>query len=719
VHVGCAEERVESASECRSGFPCRGIFLAPALSIVQESQIRTSWAALCRYATVATYLTAAVVRPAHADEQMLAANSFTKGWATFGLALPQGAARSAVKVGSLPTQTDVKVRWPDGSIRFAVVTANVPRTGALPIVAGPAVSGRAPIPNVPVTVTLTIGGRPYVAAPGPASAQNDLWLSGPLVSEGRAVVAPGDHPFLRVVFDVRSYAGSGQRIDVTIENCLDVAAADAVTYDVAIAIGGKQVFQQASVVHKYLSRWRRVFANGALEESVVAPNLTSFALANALPAYLPTIAQPPRAVNGAGVSGSGFGILSFGDLTVPMNAHAGRPELAPYPDWTAQYLVGGRADQRAYVLRHGELAGSWGVHIKEPDGQSLVSIDTHPYYWLDRRWVDNRPTFDGPKNLMKGAAEPGDLAHQPSLAFAPYLITGDRFFADELAYWANFCLIGSFASDDNRKGARGLLIGNEVRGIGWGLRTLGDAAAYLPDASPLKTYFASKVWNNLTFLDTYATTYQSGPVRTLFPNRRPEDAMAPYQPYMWISLWEQAYVAWAVDRVMQHGPITATINFANAGAAIRNRIARLQLALFADPQWPKDRDRAAPYLLAVGRWSADRKLTYFESLSEVATATFSVPKPGAPDFARPLQGYYGPEARLLLAICQSLGDRGASESLARLMSDSTDGLSTLDDLNRRSGWAIGHVDLSLLTKALTPTKPPAAKPAASRRAIHQ
>src|SRR4029077_6658394 len=165
-------------------------------------------------------------------------------------------------------------------------------------------------------------------------------------------------------------------------------------------------------------------------------------------------------------------------------------------------------------------------------------------------------------------------------------------------------------------------------------------------------------------------------VQALFPGRRPEDGMPQYQPYIWISMWEQAYLAWAVDRVMQHGPVTATDNFAHAGATIRNRIARLQLALFTDPQWPKEPDREAPYLLAVGTWSPDHKPTYFQKLSEVAAATFSVPKPAAPDFVRPLQGYYGPEARLMLTICQALGDRGASESLARMMSDATNGVST-------------------------------------------
>ena len=58
-------------------------------------------------------------------------------------------------------------------------------------------------------VTLTIGGKPYVA--NLPAGRVDPWLRGSLVSESRAIVAPGGHPFLRVVFDVRSYDGGGHR----------------------------------------------------------------------------------------------------------------------------------------------------------------------------------------------------------------------------------------------------------------------------------------------------------------------------------------------------------------------------------------------------------------------------------------------------------------------------------------------------------------------------
>jgi len=101
----------------------------------------------------------------------------------------------------------------------------------------------------------------------------------------------------------------------------------------------------------------------------------------------------------------------------------------------------------------------------------------------------------------------------------------------------------------------------------------------------MKAYLASKVWANLTLLDQYAATYQSGPVQTLFPDRRPEDGVPQYQPFMWISLWEQAYLAWAVDRVMDHGPVTTyNLRMAARRFAIGSRAAACAVH---DAQWPR------------------------------------------------------------------------------------------------------------------------------------
>lgn len=611
-------------------------------------------------------LVSAAVPSAAPPSATLATYRLGSGWATFGLALPQGAARDAVAVGTLATQTDVKTRWPDGSIKFAVVTARVTADGAYAITAGAAATGRVRPAWPAASLELAIGpGRWQADLP---ASFGDHWLDGSLVTEARAIVTPMlrglEHPFFRVIYDVRVYADGVTRLDVTVENTLDHELAANVRYQVAITLNGQPVFRRDAVDHRYLARWRHVSWSRSVE-SEVTPDFTPFVRANALPEYLSSVDGPARAI-----TGPGFDILETGALMVPMNAHGGRPEIAPYPDWTAQYLVHKRPDQRAYVLRHGELAGSFGIHIKQPDGRRLISIDERPNFWLDRRAdADGRPR----QGLGRGLAEPGDNAHQPSLAFVPYLITGDRFFLDEMKYWANFCLLSTFqdSHSNQRGGSAGLLAPNEVRGIAWALRNLADAAAYLPDHDEMKAYFRQKVANNLDWLDQHAAA-QTSPLGTVFPLRRPEDEQ--WAPYTWIALWEQMYVAWAIDRAQQLG-------FA-AGTELRDRVARLQLRLFTGEREGYRATHAGAYVLAVGTRSG-RTITYFNSLAEVFRVTDKYGN------HRPFEGYYGPEARLMLMIAKRQGWPGAAESLRYLTAHTgADGVSMLADLNRRSGWAI-------------------------------
>ena len=43
--------------------------------------------------------------------------------------------------------------------------------------------------------------------------------------------------------------------------------------------------------------------------------------------------------------------------------------------------------------------------------------------------------------MIRGVAESGDNAHQPSIAYVPYLLTGDRYYAEEMAFWANYAMM--------------------------------------------------------------------------------------------------------------------------------------------------------------------------------------------------------------------------------------------------------------------------------------
>ena len=154
---------------------------------------------------------------------------------------------------------------------------------------------------------------------------------------------------------------------------------------------------------------------------------------------------------------------------------------------------------------------------QQPSGvgsERLLSLDERPRLWLDERAQSGGwdyiagaplPMREYGSDIPAAGQSPllPDNAHQPSIAFVPYLLTGDRYYAEEMAFWANYGMVRTYPGDGMRS-SQGILANNEVRGFGWALRNLADAAAYYPDASPVKAYLSQKVINNLQWLDAYA-----------------------------------------------------------------------------------------------------------------------------------------------------------------------------------------------------------------------
>ena len=198
-----------------------------------------------RTSILALALTLACTGTAHA--QTLARYTLTPGWATFGLALPQGAVRDGVSVGALQTQTDIKTKWPDGSIRFAIVTARIADAGTYDIRPGSASSGDFSESWPNVAVDFQIGGSTSSATPSGAGA---VWLNGPLVREMRWVQgipgATGAAANLRVIFDIRQYREGGSRLDVTVNNNLNVSGAREVAYGVTVRANDSSLFSRTT-----------------------------------------------------------------------------------------------------------------------------------------------------------------------------------------------------------------------------------------------------------------------------------------------------------------------------------------------------------------------------------------------------------------------------------------------------------------------------------------
>jgi hypothetical protein len=670
----------------------------------------------------------------------LAQYAFTStGWATFGIVLPEGQATDGLAVGTLPAQTDVKNRWADGSIRYAVLTANVTAAGVYDIrEAAPSTGSFTPV-TPDGRLDLTVEGAHYVSTLAAVDGQEaDVWLDGPLVREYRIRDIPrsggGAHPFLSNIWDVRVYCDGTARVDVTVENIRDVATAGGVVYGVDILLDGLNVFHRDAAVpganplttngctttsadnglekgnyirlasgdlagevaivgsasdtfgsypvcfsgaqenvawervlyHPYATRWRRMFAVGGLTEAAVVPDFAPFIAAGAVPAYMPTVNSLPRTIQRG--EGERFDILNFGRMTMYMPTSGGREDIGPYPDWTAQYIVHKTASLREYMLVNGDLAGSWSGHYAKDDPSEIVTVNEKPDYWLDgRAWGEGNK----PLNNLRGVTNGPDGAHVPSLAYVPYLITGDRYYSDEMLHYANHAVLGSNPGYNGRLGEQGLIWQNQMRGWAWRFRDITDAANYLPDNHRYKDYFTGIMNNNLKAVDTYSNDNPTPLGFLPFGTEGGSEVATAAFP------WQYAYMAWSLDHAIRQ-------NAGANGSVMRDRILNLALAsLNSAPDFPPE---YAPMYWPVIGTREGSSIRYFTSWKEIFDVNFrnedGSPKP-PPGWANA----YGDEMHVLMVLAKQAGLPRAANALAWVDYEAAGGVMT-GSLNARAAYAL-------------------------------
>ncbi|OGE73590.1 MAG: hypothetical protein A3C49_00015 [Candidatus Doudnabacteria bacterium RIFCSPHIGHO2_02_FULL_42_25] len=598
-------------------------------------------------------------------------NTFTTGWATFGQVVPQGVAFQGLQVGSFPTQTDVKNRWADGSIKFAIVTANITSAGSYAINTASTSSGLLTPSNPSASVTFNISGINYIANL-PNTVSSDLWLNGPLVKEWRNVVTPmagaTPHPLLRVYFDTRVYSDGKARVDIDVENTLDVTGGDDVTYDVNINIGGSQIFSQSGINHFYLTRWRKVYTTNGLVEAETYHDFSPFITSGLIPNYDASLMTNTNySFNGTyvgtkdGRTYQDFGILGKGGATVQdMWSPGGRSELALYPEWIAQYIGFRTQNLRQYTLLSGNQAGSWSVHIRQSNG-FLISSEQHPNYFLDSRCGGGPDCPLGNLNLNNNLSGYNNQ-HASSYTYIPYLISGDRYYMDETQFYGNMAVLSVWpACGPNYSFCRAggvVLDGEEARGIAWSVRNIVDAALISPDADAYKTYFTNIANNNLVALDQFSNGQRTR--KGFYVN--PYGSNFEYYTYFTDGQvhqpqWQNNYVAWVLDHALSAG--------FSAGTATRNRIAAYQLKLFNSEAVGYPRAHAAPYYPSTGTMSDENTITWIPTMGELYTFNIANnPNFGPADL---FSGYYGPDARISLIIAIKAGMPGAQEAYDWLM----------------------------------------------------
>ena len=639
------------------------------------------------------------------------------GLVTMGMVFPSGAVPSGqgVAVEGFTTQTDVKRTWGDGSIHQCIVTFNATTLGDRHVTAIPNPGG-SHTPTWPsASVVFIIGGTTYTATL-PSFDGTDTWLNGALVREARVVVTPTasgpvSHPLLQVFFDVRSYAAGGHRVDICIQNARDVSTMDKVTCSsITFTVEGVEQWSASNFTIYSFTRPIRVLGYASLTEGTVSPDFEPYFQSRALPRFLSTISSPLYDTSDT----SKWGPNGFGNMVALMDAAAWRPEIAPFPDWAAQYIVHKLPSQRAATLINGNCSGSWGAHIMQADGVTLYDNVNFPGFWFDTRSdqsAGNGPLADrvpgnGFKGSRFGAPTFSDIdtvinsEHVPNLTYLPYLVTGDRFYLDQTKIWANTFILVCGPGDpvtpeptyeptfDRSRTTGPLWRTGLTRELGHPLTILAMAAMACPDDDSAKSYFIGQVQAQLEGMSTAGHSQLLAMGITEMFGWEGNVVYASDQSTIegrYQALWRSAYVAYALDFIEQQN--IWTMNFSDEWL---KRLGRTAIGMW---QNGANGPQQMPSYVQVARCNtADTVITPITSWDDFYTLNapgfYSAVGYTAAFGVTPI-GFHGVEHHVILVAATRLAVSGASSALSglRAYSDAYGNMTT-DDLNIRSGYAL-------------------------------
>ena len=436
----------------------------------------------------------------------------------------------------IPSQAAVKQRWPDGSVKHAVIATIIPRIpggGAARISFVPAATVQEPapdvaallarFPNFDATIAITVDGQQQQASARAMlmAGHFTTWIAGPLAtmlivadhSEARRYdMGGGTRPF-RPIFHV-TFWPTANRVAVRFigENILSTAMQD-VKYDVALGLDGVTVLRQPGVVHARLTRWTRQGWTTKPPEARVDVDHTLAYLTGTrfLPNFDTSLHVPtePAAKEYADWRRRPQGIGDQGFWTKYMGTTGGRDDIGPYTGVVTRWLFTSDWRLLEIVRRQADLAAAWPLQAREGDPAKRydaagrvpaiglpLSIYARPTLWIDPRDKSGPEDrlHDGPH--LPDTGWDVDNAHQPEPYSALYTLGGDYFDLEQLQLWA---ACTAMMYDPNYKTARGPdgkfrpsgAIRDQVRGDAWVFRSRTHAAFLSPDAEPEQAYFAA------------------------------------------------------------------------------------------------------------------------------------------------------------------------------------------------------------------------------------
>lgn len=474
------------------------------------------------------------------------------------------AAGQQLVAGFAKLQVVSKNTWPDGSLKFALVsgraalTANVPLSVALSVgtPTGGVALTTADLKTTGITASIAAGAFGTVSwATTDWDAPFMTWISGPQMSSWLYHKAIGSDAHLVGWMEVRLYAGGAVEVLPWVENgYLMVAAPTNKSATYAFTLGGAERFNAALNV---LNHTRTPLVSGS--------TLTHWLGADpaVTPSHDPAYLQASKIIPAYSVTASAttldaqvqtYAPFQQGGYSPSMGTPGYHPSIGLLPEWDTCYVTTG--DARAYrsVVVNGYGAGRFGIHFRDENTNRPIRFSQRPTLGLG----------DGSGVTGVGANTAGTVTadatggtppayastHHPSMGFVAYLVTGRFYHLETLQFLAAINYLKN--SDTARNNADGIFLSaagaNTTRGVGWAIRTLTQAAAITPDADALSAEFVASMSANIAWHHA----------RYVAQSNNPQGWIQPYSDYTAPTRFNTAVTAGATTIIFPSGYVFPT-----------------------------------------------------------------------------------------------------------------------------------------------------------------
>jgi hypothetical protein len=468
-------------------------------------------------------------------------------------------------------QVSPKNYWPDGSLKFAVVsgrktlTANVAATVIIRKNVTP--SGGSALTTTDLKATGITASIQYAAYGTPSWATTD-WdspfetlVSGHEMSSWRYRKQLGSDAHLVAWLEVRLWVNGQASVMAWLENAyLTVAAPGARTGTATFTLGGSSRY---SANLDLLNHQRAVLGSGTTWEHFLAANLP-ITPKHDLTYWNSTKVTPVYRANSASSAplysrlATAYTPLAAANHFEPMSGVAYHPDIGLLPEFDVAYLATG-ADVRAYrgCVINALAAGRYGMHYRDQATNRPLRFSQFPNLVMEGTTAGVTNTGASGTSSYTPAATGGtppqfDSAHHPQFCAMAYLLTGWNYFVEEMQFFAT----GNFLrlTTTNRQTTEGIFVssaGSDItRGAAWSIRTLAYAAALTPDADTvLRGELVASLNSNINWYHTRYVATANNPLGVVEPYDHYNDntPSLPWQGAIWMDDFFTAAIGLAKD----------------------------------------------------------------------------------------------------------------------------------------------------------------------------